>query len=118
MRKENSSNYQTKLKLLEVCPILFCYDLIDGRWKTHVLWSLREKDLRFSEIRKAIPLATERMVARRISELLESGLISVSFSGGNKSYSLTREGKILLPLLGSMMTIGEKFSKMSRKSLA
>lgn len=105
--KISSTNYQNKTRIKEICPILLSYNFIEGRWKTHVMWAIRTTPLRFGEIRKAIPLATERMVARRVAELLEHGLIEALEKDGIKTYRLTEEGKMLLPVLRIMGKTGE-----------
>ena len=109
--KITSANYENKMKVEAICPILFTYNLIAGRWTSHVLWALRKNDLRFGEIRKAIPLATERMIARRVSELLDNGLIETFSEKETKFYRLTESGHVMLPVLQSMMRSGQLLSE-------
>ena len=40
-------------------------NFIDGKWKTVVLWYLRKKMKRFSELRRLIPGITEKMLSLR-----------------------------------------------------
>ena len=109
--KMSSSNYQNKTKVKAMCPILLTYGLIEGRWKTHVMWAIRNHPLRFGEIRKAIPLATERMIARRVSELLEHNLIETIKTDRIKTYRLSKRGRLIIPVLTMMLKSGEIFQR-------
>lgn len=57
-------------------PVEFALDRIGGAWKMPILWRLRERILRYSELRKDIPHITDKMLTTQLRELEEDGLIS------------------------------------------
>ncbi|MDF2572395.1 MAG: transcriptional regulator, HxlR family [Sporomusa sp.] len=57
------------------CPVEATLDLIGGKYKTLILWHLTDSTLRFTELRKLIPLATPKMLTQQLRELEEAKLI-------------------------------------------
>ncbi len=58
------------------CSVEAAIGLLDGKWKSIILWHLLEDDvLRFNELRKKIPNVTQKMLTRRLRELEEDQLI-------------------------------------------
>lgn len=45
------------------CAIDITMHYIGGKWKTVVLWYLKNKTLRFAELKKHIPDITEKMLS-------------------------------------------------------
>lgn len=58
------------------CSVEAAIGLIDGKWKSVILYHLLSGTLRFNEIRKTIPNVTPRMLTNQLRELEEDGLIS------------------------------------------
>ena len=47
------------MKKVEVaCPVTATMNVIGGKWKSAILWYLREKPLRFGELHKCIPMCS------------------------------------------------------------
>ena len=68
------------------------------------------KTLRYSEIHKLIPKATDKMLAQQLRELEKDGLINrkvYPVVPPKTEYSLTEFGKTLTPILMNYVT-GEK----------
>lgn len=57
------------------CAMDITMDYIGGKWKTVVLWYLRNDKKRFGELRKLIPQITERMLSIQLRQLEEDGLV-------------------------------------------
>lgn len=53
------------------CPVEATLDLIDGKWKGVIIYHLLSGTLRFNEIRRKLPSATQRMLTRQLRELEE-----------------------------------------------
>lgn len=51
------------------CPVEATIQLIGGKYKAVILWHLMNKTLRYSEIHKLIPKATDKMLAQQLREL-------------------------------------------------
>ena len=57
------------------CAMDVTMDYIGGKWKTVVLWYLRNKTMRFGELKKQIPEITEKMLSIQLKQLEEDGLV-------------------------------------------
>ena len=51
------------------CPVEATIQLIGGKYKAVNLWNLMYYTLRYSEIHKLIPKATDKMLAQQLREL-------------------------------------------------
>jgi DNA-binding HxlR family transcriptional regulator len=94
-------------------------DYVGGKWKSSVIWCLRDGALRFSEIQKAIHGITEKSLARQLQTLEMKGVITRKVFGTKPPlrvmYSLTPFGKTLVPLLAAMGKWGEDLGKKEGK---
>ncbi|MDF2569759.1 MAG: ytcD [Sporomusa sp.] len=91
------------------CSMELTLDLIGGKWKALILWYLGENTLRFSELRKALPKVTQKMLTQQLRELEESGLVNrfiYTQIPPKVEYSLTEAGKSLLPILATLCQWG------------
>ena len=57
------------------CPVEATIQLIGGKYKSVILWHLMGKTLRYSEIHKLMPKATDKMLAQQLRELERDGLV-------------------------------------------
>ncbi|HEY2861819.1 MAG TPA: helix-turn-helix domain-containing protein [Terracidiphilus sp.] len=89
-------------KEISECPIDAMLSVVDGRWKGTILWLLSEGPLRTSELRRAIPQITERMLIRHLQDLTRDGIICrIEQKGAARAvrYSISEYGQSLLPVL-------------------
>lgn len=94
------------------CAMDVTMHFVGGKWKSVVLWYLRNKTLRFSELKNQIPDITEKMLSLQLKVLEKDGLISRTVTG-NKAplkveYSLSDFGKSLLPVLEALAKWGRE----------
>src|SRR5690606_19898986 len=78
------------------CAMDVTMRFVGGKWKTVVLWYLRNKTMRFGELKKQIPDITEKMLSLQLKSLEEDGLVQrkeYSESPPRVEYSLTEFGK-------------------------
>jgi DNA-binding HxlR family transcriptional regulator len=88
-------------------------DLIGGKWKSLILWHLGENTLRFSVLKKMLPQITQKMLTQQLRELEQDGLLQrfvYTQVPPKVEYSLTGEGKTLLPILESMCQWGINYA--------
>ena len=110
--------YQFKGKEYPCCASL-TMGIIGGKWKTVILYYLRDKALRYNELRKKMPTVTERTLSLQLKTLEDDGIIKrkvyTSKPPLKVEYSLTDFGKTLIPLIKSIADWGdlvvEKYSK-------
>ncbi|GAB2559261.1 winged helix-turn-helix transcriptional regulator [Spirosoma areae] len=104
------------------CAMDITMDYIGGKWKTVVLWYLRNDKKRFGELRKLIPQMTERMLSIQLKQLEEDGLVRREVFTDKPplkvEYSLTDFGQSLLPLLDAVAKWGRELGKSQGKLVA
>ena len=96
------------------CPVEATIQLIGGKYKAVILWHLMNQTLRYSEIHKRIPSATDKMLAQQLRELERDGLINRTVYPvvpPKTEYSLTDFGRTLAPILDAMCDWGADYLK-------
>lgn len=91
------------------CSMELTLDLIGGKWKSLILWYLRESVMRFSELKKTLPRITPKMLTQQLRELEQNGLVYrfvYTQVPPKVEYSLTEAGKSLLPILATLCQWG------------
>ena len=94
------------------CPVEATIQLIGGKYKAVILWHLMSQTLRYSEIHKRIPNATDKMLAQQLRELEKDGLINRTVYPvvpPKTEYSLTDFGQTLAPILDAMCDWGTNY---------
>ncbi len=94
------------------CPVDLTLQIVGGRWKGIVIWNLREEKKRFSELKRILVTINDKMLSQVLKELEEQGVVSrkvCEVVPPKVEYSLTEEGKKLLPIMQSMNDYGQKF---------
>ena len=101
--------YKFKGKEYPCCASL-TMGLIGGKWKTVILFHLKNNTLRYNELRKEMPTVTERTLSLQLKTLEEDGIIKrkvyTSKPPLKVEYSLTEFGKTLIPVIESIAEWG------------
>jgi len=118
--KESSTIQENKQLALKQCPVIYVMDKIGGYWKPSILFHLLKGSRRYSELRKAIPSVTEKMLIQTLKQLEADGLIireAKPVVPPYVIYSLSVSGESLRPVLHAMATWGlEDIKKKERKT--
>lgn len=89
------------------CPVEFALDMLGGKWKTVILARVKERPMRYSELRRMIPSLSEKMLSQRLGELVDTGLVSLEVdSDGKERYALTGGGRDLATTLQTLYDWG------------
>lgn len=92
------------------CPVAFTSRILGGKWKARIIWALvRIEPLRFSELRRACPPVSDRILTKELRELEAWGLLSrreYPVVPPKTEYSLTPLGNTLRPVMASMAEWG------------
>src|SRR5260370_42125920 len=91
-------------------PIDATLEVIGGKYKVAILYHLCKGAQRFGELRRLVPLATQRMLTNQLRELERDALIRRQVFADEPpkaEYSLTSVGKTLAPVLPSLCDWGK-----------
>jgi DNA-binding HxlR family transcriptional regulator len=94
------------------CPVDLTLQIVGGRWKGIVIWNLREQKMRFGELKKVLVTINDKMLSQVLKELETQGVVNrivCEIMPPKVEYSLTEEGKKLLPIMQAMNDYGQKF---------
>lgn len=97
------------------CPVETTIQLIGGKYKAVILWHLMNQTLRYSELHRLMPRATDKMLTQQLRELEGDGLIDrkvYPVVPPKTEYSLTAFGESLAPILDEMCNWGEAYLEM------
>lgn len=100
------------------CATSLTMKYIGGKWKAVILINLIEKK-RYSELRKSIPMVTERTLSLQLKELEEDGLIKRTVHTSKPplkvEYEMISFGETLIPLLTAVAQWGYDTGKKNGK---
>jgi DNA-binding HxlR family transcriptional regulator len=100
-----------KKSLLDLnCPIGTTINVLGGKWKILILFSLNQGTKRFNELRREIPDVTQRMLTNQLRELENDKIISRKIYAEvppKVEYALTDIGKTLAPVLDALKKWGQ-----------
>ncbi|MBC8755010.1 helix-turn-helix transcriptional regulator [Kordia sp. YSTF-M3] len=92
------------------CCTSLVMGIIGGKWKAVILYSLKYNTLRYNELRKMMPTATERTLSLQLKTLENDGIIKRKVYASKPplkvEYSLTEFGKTLVPVIQSLVDWG------------
>lgn len=94
------------------CPMEATIHLIGGKYKAVILWHLMNATLRYSELHRKMPGATDKMLAQQLRELEADGLIHRTVYPvvpPKTEYSLTEFGQSLAPILDALCNWGRDY---------
>jgi len=92
------------------CAVEATVTLIDGKWKCVILYHLLSGTLRFNQLRKLVPCATQRVLTAQLRELEIDGLVTRTVYPEvppKVEYQLSERGRSLEPILRALGAWGE-----------
>lgn len=92
------------------CSVEAAIGLIDGKWKSIILWHLRSGTLRFNELRRHVENCTPRMLTNQLRQMEEDGLITRKVYAQvppKVEYSLSDLGRTMEPILRALKEWGD-----------
>lgn len=96
------------------CPVEFALEMLNGKWKPVILAHLKEGTLRYGQLRALVPKLSDKMLAQRLKDLEEQGLVARQKRGARgapSSYRLTARGLSLAPALQALYDCGERIAR-------
>jgi DNA-binding HxlR family transcriptional regulator len=77
-------------------------EVLAKRWTLQLLFLLLQRPARFNELERAVPGLSNRVMADRLRELQDAGLVARQVDPGppiRSNYALTADGETLRPIL-------------------
>lgn len=105
------SEVQTGDEYQVCCPVSDTIGIIGGKWKVIIIYHLTDTPKRFNELMRDIPAITQRMLTMQLKELARDGIVhrhDYREVPPKVDYSLTEQGRTLIPLLEAMHAWGEQ----------
>lgn len=95
-------------------PVEFAMDRIGGTWKMPILWRLKDKVMRYGELKKDIPHITHKMLTSQLRELEAEGFIErkvYAVVPPKVEYTITRRGKKAIVIIDTIRNYGLELMK-------
>ncbi|BAV05912.1 transcriptional regulator, HxlR family [Filimonas lacunae] len=112
--KESSTIQENKQIAFNECPVTYVMEKIGGYWKPIILFHLLSGSKRYSELKKAIPAVTEKVLIQHLKQLENDNLVvreAKPVVPPYVTYSLTDSGRGLQPVLYAMAVWATEDSK-------
>lgn len=101
-------------KKLYYNPVEFALDRIGGAWKMPILWRLKDRVLRYNELKKDIPHVTHKMLTTQLRQLEEEGFVTRTVYPvvpPKVEYALTERGQRAIPVVEVIRNYGLELMK-------
>jgi DNA-binding HxlR family transcriptional regulator len=108
-----------KSKMTCGCPVTAFQKMISGKYKLRIMWDLKDRPLRYGEIRSGLLRGADgtreiapRVLSRELKALALSGLIDRKDYGvvpPKVEYRLTRKGQSFIPVIDMIRKWGTRY---------
>lgn len=113
--KELSTNVENLRILAEACDVNTILSSIGLRWKMQILYCVSNDVYQFSKLKKFFPSLSDQVLAKRIGELQEEGLIIKreipDTCPQQIKYEVTDKGRELLAIVLDLHNWGKKWER-------
>ncbi|MGL1863305.1 MAG: helix-turn-helix transcriptional regulator [Pseudodesulfovibrio sp.] len=97
------------------CHVELTLQVIGGKWKPIIIYRLgMDGTLRFSEVKRAIPNITQKMLTQQLRELEADGVVHREVYAQvppKVEYSLTDMGQSVMPVIHSLCQWGSDYEQ-------
>lgn len=103
----------------EPCPIRGIIDRIGDQWSMLILWSLAQRTLRFSELKREIGDISQRMLSQTLRRLEQDGLVARTVFPTvplRVDYALTSLGRSFMTPLDTLIAWADEHHAEVRKA--
>lgn len=115
--KENSTRNYNRGLSENACPVTYAIAKIGGHWKPIILFQLMSGPKRYSELKRAIPAITEKMLIQHLKQLQEDDIVIRKAENTVPpfvTYYLSPSGQELTAVLDAMAEWGLRDSDRQR----
>jgi DNA-binding HxlR family transcriptional regulator len=95
----------------QFCPIAVAAEIFAERWTPLILRELLSGERRFNDIRRGVPLISRTLLARRLRELEDAGVLESRPlpSGRGRDYALSKAGEEFREVLDGLGAWGQRW---------
>jgi DNA-binding HxlR family transcriptional regulator len=96
------------------CPVTLAIQVMGRKWKPLILYYLKDGPKRFGELRRCIPETSQKILTQTLREMEADGILVREVRSQippNVSYSISRRGKSLDPILIALKRWGVRYRK-------
>ncbi len=101
------------------CPVVYCMNIIGGKWKPSIIHMIRTDRNRYSLLLKNITEISKQTLTNQLRELEKDGIIERIIYPEippRVEYTITPYGASILPIIDSMYKWGRQHMTGNRKS--
>lgn len=113
--------YKKKIPFDIECGVKITMEVMGGKWKSCILMELNVGPKRPSELHRRFTDASPRVIDQQLKELEVCGMISKKIFAElppRSEYSITKQGKSLIPIIEQIEKWGNKFRPQMIKILS
>ena len=102
--------YQKKIPVLLDCGLHLFMEVINGKWKPNLIWSIYSGIKRPGELQRKMAKASRRVLDTQLKQLTEHGILSKIIFDElplKVEYELTPLGETLIPAIAFVAQWGE-----------
>ncbi|HYC98786.1 helix-turn-helix domain-containing protein [Brevundimonas sp.] len=93
----------------QFCPVAMAAEVLSTRWTIVLLRELLAGSTRFNDLRRGVPRMSPALLAQRLRDLQEAGVVAkVTSASGAVEYRLTEAGKELQPIVEAFGIWGQR----------
>ncbi|CAB1244150.1 winged helix-turn-helix transcriptional regulator [Clostridium sp. MT-14] len=101
-----------KIRQEYTCPLEIVHDIVKGKWKTIIVFQLKDGSKTFSQLEHVIEGISQKMLLQQLKELREFTIINKISAQGyplHVEYFLTKRGRKMLQAVEIMQEIGIEY---------
>jgi len=90
-------------------PVEFAMARIGGTWKMPILWRLKDKVMRFSELKRALPKITDKMLTSQLRQLEKYNFVTrkvYPVAPPKVEYTITERGMRSINVINTIREYG------------
>lgn len=97
----------------QFCPVAMASEIFAERWTPLILRELCAGRSQFNDIHKGVPLMSRTLLAQRLRDLVEAGVVTAEVKAGGRgqSYRLSAAGLAFCPIIDQLGDWGSLFAR-------
>lgn len=107
IKESSTRNYNKHIAM--ACPVNYVMEKIGGYWKPIIIYQLMSGPKRYSELKRAIPNITEKVLIQHLKQLVADDLVTRKAEQvipPSVTYSLSQAGTELSDMMEAMVAWG------------